>query len=171
MQNSGKLLLKSIGLRNVTTVSGRPSSSALKSIKRCNSTRQFASMKNTPEPVHILGLGNLGKLFAYSLAKCNQGTPITLLFHRSSLIPEWDKAGRSIEITTKGVSDRQTGFEYELLEDSSNREAGMIKNLVVATKTYTTVSALRPILHRLNKDSTLLFLQNGMGTSHKPLLQ
>ena len=164
MPNQQRFLLQPNELRGVMAQVRRFSLPAFKSVQRHNS-RLFASMKAAPEPVHILGLGNLGKLFAHSLAKCNQGTPITLLFHRSSLIPEWDKAGRSIEITTNGISDRQTGFDYELLEDSASSKSGHIKNLVVATKTYTTVSALQPILHRLNKDSTLLFLQNGMGKS------
>ena len=150
-------------LRNVTPLLRRHPPLAHESTHRNKSFRLFSSMKTSPGPVHILGLGNLGKLFAYSLAKCNKETPITLLFHRASLVPEWDKAGRSIEITTNGVSDRQTGYDYEVLDDTTANGHGPITSLIVATKTYLTVAALRPIKHRLSKDSTLLFLQNGMG--------
>ncbi|KJX99803.1 hypothetical protein TI39_contig351g00005 [Zymoseptoria brevis] len=39
----------------------------------------------------------------------------------------------------------------------------MIHNLIVTTKTVTTVAALAPLKHRLNRNSTICFLQNGMG--------
>lgn len=39
-----------------------------------------------------------------------------------------------------------------------------IQDLVVTVKAHLTVQALAPIANRLNKDSTILLLQNGMGT-------
>ena len=39
----------------------------------------------------------------------------------------------------------------------------VIYNLIVTVKGYSTVRALRSVAHRLTKDSTILFLQNGMG--------
>ncbi|SMY29818.1 unnamed protein product [Zymoseptoria tritici ST99CH_1A5] len=39
----------------------------------------------------------------------------------------------------------------------------MIHNLIVTTKTVTTVGALASVKHRLNRNSTICFLQNGMG--------
>ncbi|EME38882.1 hypothetical protein DOTSEDRAFT_75555 [Dothistroma septosporum NZE10] len=38
-----------------------------------------------------------------------------------------------------------------------------IHNLIVTTKTIRTITALSSIKHRLNRDSTICFLQNGMG--------
>lgn len=38
-----------------------------------------------------------------------------------------------------------------------------IHNLIITTKTIRTISALSRIRHRLNRDSTICFLQNGMG--------
>ncbi|KAF2163021.1 hypothetical protein M409DRAFT_68665 [Zasmidium cellare ATCC 36951] len=39
----------------------------------------------------------------------------------------------------------------------------IIHNLILTTKTIRTISALSRIRHRLNRDSTICFLQNGMG--------
>ncbi|CAO2651324.1 Nn.00g096210.m01.CDS01 [Neocucurbitaria sp. VM-36] len=112
------------------------------------------------QAIHILGLGNLGKLLAHSLRKSHPDIPITLLFHRPGLVDEWDKAGRSIEVVRDGVPDRQSGF----LHEDVSRSRGDIQNLIVATKTYSTVDALQPVSSRLGPLSTLLFLQNGIGT-------
>jgi 2-dehydropantoate 2-reductase len=112
------------------------------------------------QPIHILGIGNLGKLVAHSLRKSHPDTPITLLFHRPSLIEEWNKAGQCIEVVRNGVPDRQSDFSYEVV----SKEQSTIRNLVVATKAYATVQALKPLRDRLAPLSTLLFLQNGIGT-------
>ncbi|KAI9765937.1 MAG: hypothetical protein M1840_007078 [Geoglossum simile] len=112
------------------------------------------------QPIHILGIGNLGKLVAHSLRKSHPETPITLLFHRPSLVEEWNKAGQFIEIVRNGEPDRQSGYSYELV----SKEQSTIRNLVVATKAYATVQALKPLRDRLAPLSTLLFLQNGIGT-------
>ncbi|KAH9879855.1 hypothetical protein J1614_001879 [Plenodomus biglobosus] len=110
-------------------------------------------------PVHILGLGNLGKLLAHSLRKQHPELPITLLFHRPSLLDEWNRAGKCIEIVRGGNSDRQNGFTHEDVSHSGS----LIRQLIVATKTHATVRALQSIKERLNSSSTLLFLQNGIG--------
>jgi 2-dehydropantoate 2-reductase len=108
--------------------------------------------------IHILGLGNLGKLVAHSLRKSHPKKQISLLFHRESLAEEWGRSGRYIKIERNGASDCRNGFREE-----STREGGAIYNLVVATKTHSTVQALLPLKERLGSDSTILFVQNGIG--------
>ena len=117
------------------------------------------------QPVHILGLGNLGKLFAHSPRKHNPQLPITLLFHRPTLVDEWKRAGQSIEIVRDEKPDKRGGFDYELINEELRQE-NKIVNLVVATKTHATVEALRPLKQRLGAFSTILFLQNGIGIVH-----
>ncbi|KAL8363481.1 hypothetical protein RB601_009313 [Gaeumannomyces tritici] len=125
-------------------------------------------------PIYILGVGNLGKLVAYYLRKQSPTTPVTLLFHRDGLLSDWAAAGQAIECATpgNGAADRRTGF---VVEAPSHRAPAPgapaplppIKNLVVATKTYMTAAALRPLEHRLGRDSNVLLLQNGMGTAEE----
>ncbi|KAL8786908.1 MAG: hypothetical protein Q9213_002539 [Squamulea squamosa] len=113
--------------------------------------------------IHILGLGNLGKLTAHYLA-ASKSAPVTLLLHRPEQVNQWEEAGQCTDVVTNGRSHIQGNFQYEKTFESTNGHAGQIYNLIVATKTYATTEALRPLRARLNEDSTILFLQNGMGT-------
>lgn len=113
--------------------------------------------------IHVLGLGNLGRLFAHELAIQPSPPPITLLLHRPGLLEEWDEARRKIEITTEGVVSSSSNYDVELVSRQP-RQDEIIENLIVATKTLNTVKALSSIKHRLTYNSTVLFTQNGMGT-------
>ncbi|PBP20811.1 2-dehydropantoate 2-reductase family protein [Diplocarpon rosae] len=134
-----------------------------------------------PPPIHILGLGNLGRLFAHALATQANAPPIVLLFHRSSMLEEWDAANREIQITTSGMPpsplrplrpcisfcmvSTSSGYEIEVIgSQDQGTERSPIQNLIVTTKATHTLSALRPLAHRLNTQSTLLLSQNGLGT-------
>lgn len=116
--------------------------------------------------IHVLGLGNLGRLFAHELAIQPSPPPITLLLHRPGLLEEWDEAGRKIEITTEGVVSSSSNYDVELVSRQP-RQDEIIENLIVATKTLNTVKALSSIKHRLTYNSTVLFTQNGMGTTEE----
>ncbi|KAI1120342.1 non-ribosomal peptide synthetase [Nemania abortiva] len=111
--------------------------------------------------VFILGVGNLGKFVAHSLRKQHPSLPITLLFHRADLVSEWEAAGRAITCVTDHLSDERTGFDIELLSDSTD-ENSPIEHLIVATKTYMTTSAIDLVKGRLRNTSNILFLQNGI---------
>jgi 2-dehydropantoate 2-reductase len=124
-------------------------------------TSRTMSTSFASSQIHVLGLGNLGRLFAHELAIQPNPPPITLLLHRESLLDEWEKAGKKIEITTDGVISSSLNHDVELV---SQRREGTIENLVVATKTTNTVKALSSVQHRLTNNSTVLFTQNGMGT-------
>ncbi|KAK4443629.1 putative 2-dehydropantoate 2-reductase [Podospora aff. communis PSN243] len=112
-------------------------------------------------PIHILGIGNLGKYVAYSLAKSSPKS-VTFIFHRKSLEDEWRAEGEAVTCITDGSSDSRSGFCVETLPAESPAPEP-IRNLIVTTKAYMTVDALKPLRHRLNSSSSILFLQNGMG--------
>lgn len=114
----------------------------------------------------MLGIGNIGKLLAHSLARKPSPPLITLLLHRPDMADQYKKAGQSIEIVTNGFSDKQSSFCIEILVnecDTSISPRKTIQNLIVATKALNTISALGRIKNRLNQRSTILFTQNGMG--------
>jgi hypothetical protein len=117
--------------------------------------------------IYILGVGNLGKFVAHALRRQHPSLPITLLFHRNELLSKWDEAGRTIGCIMDGVFLETKGFDVELLSMSTQDGAQMlnspIKHLIVATKTYTTASAISLVKHRLESTSNILFLQNGKG--------
>ncbi|SPO07572.1 uncharacterized protein DNG_10267 [Cephalotrichum gorgonifer] len=127
------------------------------------------------ERIHILGAGNLGQYLARGLTRQNPLHPVTLLLHRPSLLQDWESAGSAIECETNGQVDHTTGISVELIdgdEDGDGAAPGVdgssgIKNLIVACKTYMTVPALRRVRNRLDEGSTIVFLQNGMGTTEE----
>ncbi|TVY40964.1 Ketoisovalerate reductase [Lachnellula subtilissima] len=117
-----------------------------------------------PPQIHILGVGNLGRLFAHALANTPNPPPITLILHRPSLLSDWGSAGRSISITTHGLTNSAGVYD---IEEPIHSGSGMIENLIIATKTLHTAKALEAVKHRLNAQSTILFTQNGMGTTEE----
>jgi 2-dehydropantoate 2-reductase len=125
----------------------------------------ITTLRSPSNRIHILGLGNLGRLFAHALAKADNTTPITLLLHRASLVDAWEQAGQKIELTTDGTPDRTGSFDVELVSSQGPQDS--IDNLIVATKTIKTTSAVSAIRNRLSSYSTLLLTQNGMGTTEE----
>ncbi|KAF2747747.1 hypothetical protein M011DRAFT_494127 [Sporormia fimetaria CBS 119925] len=124
-----------------------------------------------PPSIHILGTGNLGSLLAFAIRKHHPHIPVTLLFHRPSLAREWRDAGEKITVTKKGVVQSLGWLGVEYLGSGEEPETGRIENLIVATKSYKTVEALRPLVGRLErgegkreKRASVLFCQNGIGT-------
>ena len=120
--------------------------------------------------IYILGSGGVGKLVAHSLAGIPNRPPITLLFHRQRELTEWKSVGERIELITYGKSESRSDFQVELaLPDDRTTQSQMdqeatIHNLIVSVKAPNTFKALQAIARRLTRDSTILFLQNGMGT-------
>ncbi|KAI9848537.1 MAG: hypothetical protein M1837_007206 [Sclerophora amabilis] len=120
--------------------------------------------------IHVLGVGNIGKFVAHSLAGLPHPPPITLILRHASQAKTWEREGEGINIITDGVSDARTGFsietpafeaEHERLEQEA--EQNPIDHLIVTTKAPHTIRALEPLKHRLHPESSILFLQNGMG--------
>ena len=121
------------------------------------------------KPVHVLGVGNIGLLFAHSIAQSHGAQSITLLFHRETLAKEWDAVGRETQLVWNGIPDQQKGYNFEILQApqdavaSSPSSTDAIHNLIIATKATKTLVAFSAIRHRLTPESTVLFCQNGMG--------
>lgn len=130
-----------------------------------------SSSNDSSNRIYILGIGNIGKLFAHALAIQPNPPPITILLHRASLLPDWEKAGRKIDIITDGVSNTKGNYDVEVVQpgdsDSSSSPASSskeIQHLVLATKATHTATAIGLIKDRLTRKSEVLFAQNGMGT-------
>lgn len=129
------------------------------------------SLPPDEKTVHILGVGNIGLLFAHSLAQVLGPRFVTLLFHRENLVREWDQAGQEIHLASDGVSILTKGYQFEVLQPSDlnpapqtgSLDTNYIHNLIVATKAAKTLQAFAAIRHRLSSCSTVLFCQNGMG--------
>ncbi len=131
--------------------------------------------------IYILGTGNIGKLVAHALSRIPSRPQITLLFHKLELMDTWEAHGRTIELITNGLSERGGPFDVEVAlpertikpvsesaqeyyaETEGANERSPINNLILTVKAPQTVSALSAIKDRLSRQSTIVFLQNGMG--------
>jgi 2-dehydropantoate 2-reductase len=130
--------------------------------------------------VHIIGLGNVGKLIAHSLRADNNPPPVTLLLHRPALLSAWTKSDQNIVLESHGHRVPRSGFDVELVvpptrshgvfddhqhedDHAPSEEQQPIDNLIVTTKSPFALSALEAVKHRLRPESTVCFMQNGMG--------
>jgi 2-dehydropantoate 2-reductase len=130
--------------------------------------------------IHILGTGTVGKFIAHSLAGIPEAPPVTLLMHRPSLMQQWHEEGGTIKLLRNGEINTKSGFNIESSAGfhptppgrkfsgvgrnlSSGPQDTIIENLIVTTEGYTTVSALTAIKHRLRYNSTICFIQDGLG--------
>ncbi|KAI4210266.1 MAG: hypothetical protein LQ351_006865 [Letrouitia transgressa] len=132
----------------------------------------------TTQRIYILGQGNVGSFVGHSLAQLPDRPPITFLLSKRDTFYRWNQRGRTIEIVKDGIPYVQDGFDSELVphvadfknttaSDQSNPSnsgnSDVIYHLIVCLKAYATVNAIKDIAHRLKPESSILFLQNGMG--------
>jgi 2-dehydropantoate 2-reductase len=106
---------------------------------------------------HILGAGAIGCLMAARLHAA--GCKVTVLLRET-------QANQSVQLVLEeGRARREI-----TLPGSSAKDAGEISHLLVTTKAYDVEQAVRSIVHRLDGQSQVLLLVNGLGYA-QPLLQ
>ena len=66
-----------------------------------------------PRRIYVLGVGNMGRLYATSLAKLSNPPPITLVLHRKELLSDWE-AGRGVEMTRLDVTERDNKVSFDV---------------------------------------------------------
>ncbi|KAI2630552.1 ketoisovalerate reductase [Xylaria nigripes] len=126
--------------------------------------------------IYILGVGNIGRLYAMCLSKLANPPPITLVVHRKELLEHW-AADPGIELTRDGKSHKSAGFDVEWWTDSPPSAshdveiAGgrSISNLIVATKSSIALPQIDNLRRYLDSDSTVCFTQNGICKMWPPL--
>lgn len=69
-----------------------------------------------PRKIHILGAGNLGAFVAHALAGIPNRPPVTLLLLRRHL-RKWEDHGQSIDVSSRGVTEKRLGFEVEIVQN------------------------------------------------------
>lgn len=157
----------------------RQLSSLSPSVLRKPISRTMSSLSPENSRIHVLGLGSIGTFTAHSLREIPNHPPVTLLLHRESLLDGYHQAGHQILLDTReGTRVGHGGFDLEVFRQGNwtpvptmaDRQMGsdyggdsIINHLIVSVKATQTVSALRPLRHRLSPGSTILFLQNGCG--------
>ncbi|RWA08909.1 hypothetical protein EKO27_g6195 [Xylaria grammica] len=126
--------------------------------------------------IYILGVGNIGRLYAMCLSKLAHSPPITLVVHRKELLERW-AAEPGIELTRHGRVQRNVDFDVEWWADvapdgndgAEVAAGGNIGNLIVATKASDAVPQVDRVRRYLGGNSTVAFVQNGMCKLWPPL--
>jgi 2-dehydropantoate 2-reductase len=139
--------------------------------------------------IHVLGLGNVGTFVAHSLKSRPSPPPITLMMHNTLMFSSWLARKKCLAINTNGLDDIKTGFDVNVFynqrwcsvdgSSAANYDESEFKPetdwaavaedneeiecLIVTVKAPVTPMALEGVRHRLTPNSTVLFLQNGMG--------
>ena len=130
-------------------------------------------------PLHIIGLGAVGRFVAYNLASIHPQSSIHLTFanwealrgmkyeaNRSVVLEShedgklFQKSGFNVElINPPEIEDGETpGLYPQLVEDKKH-----IFMLVVVVRAHTAIAAIKALRHRLTRQSTICFLQSGLG--------
>ncbi|ATY65136.1 2-dehydropantoate 2-reductase [Cordyceps militaris] len=130
--------------------------------------------------LYILGLGNLGRLYAlYIRSRAHDPPPITLLVHRKELLAQWH-ASNGIQVTCRDQVHTCKDFAIEWWaeepppETDSHapiREAadgGTIHNLLVTTKAQAALPEVDRMRRYLGAQSAVAFAQNGMSKLWPP---
>ncbi|WP_235833879.1 2-dehydropantoate 2-reductase [Halopseudomonas bauzanensis] len=109
------------------------------------------------EPLHILGAGSLGLLWAARCARA--GIDCRLILRTPAALREWlDRDSVLLLERQETIESLPVTVE---LADSSNEP---IRHLIIATKAWAVAGALESIASRLQADSQLVLLQNGLGS-------
>lgn len=132
-----------------------------------------------PRRIYILGVGNMGRLYATSLAKLPSPPPITLVFHRKELLSDWEASG-GVEMTRLGITERDNKalFDVEYWAESPPQDnggtvreildGGQIGNLIIGTKASLAIPEVDRLRRYLGPRSTVAFTQNGMNMLWPP---
>ncbi len=104
---------------------------------------------------YILGLGAIGCLFAGALLE--SGAQVIALLRSKEKVRALSENG-GVQLWKHGTKQ-----SYVLPGEVSTQQNIPIKRLLVATKAHQTCGAIGGLDHRLNRDTTVFLLQNGLG--------
>lgn len=140
------------------------------------STKQQAD--DASRRLYILGLGNLGRMYALYIRSRPNPPPITLIVHRKELLSQWHESN-GIEITYQGQVQtcKDVAIEWWTEEPPPDlggapiREAadgGTLRNLLVTTKAQVALPEVDRMRRYLDAGSAVAFAQNGMSKLWPP---
>ena len=96
-----------------------------------------------------------GKMFALDERILQAGEPATL---QTEINAWFAQAEQEVDEVQRNEKDIVVSNQIR-----SGEQEEMIYHLVISVKAYQTVKAIQAVAHRLTRDSSILFLQNGMG--------
>ncbi|KOS16754.1 putative 2-dehydropantoate 2-reductase [Escovopsis weberi] len=143
--------------------------------KACSEPTRDHSSLDLDRRVYVLGVGNLGCLYAGSLREHPEDPPVTLVVHRKDLLSQWVN-GPGLQMTRAGVSRARKDVDIEWWTEEPPTQGPVrevahglkSRNLILGTKTTPAVPELDRIRRYLDGSSTVALLQNGVSPYWPP---
>jgi 2-dehydropantoate 2-reductase len=108
-------------------------------------------------PWHISGVGAIGSLWASALT--TNGARVCLLLKDETQLQRYQSAGGIL------LRDGEHDISIQPKAFRPTQDPGKIRHLLVCSKGYATLDAVRPWRQHLAHDAVILLLQNGMGSA------
>ncbi|KAJ1800955.1 2-dehydropantoate 2-reductase (Ketopantoate reductase) (KPA reductase) (KPR) [Coemansia sp. RSA 2399] len=141
--------------------------------------------KSPPSRIHVLGAGAIGLLLAAHLRQL--GSPITLLLRSQAAVDRFVSNGGRVAVFNDWIRSHPTrklllqkgpqdhidpwlsdDIQAELCQEAfvskQDKDSTKIRQLLITTKAHDVVQAYQSVKDRLDSQSTVVLLQNGMGT-------
>ncbi|KHN97640.1 ketoisovalerate reductase [Metarhizium album ARSEF 1941] len=138
-------------------------------------TSLACSRNDLDRRIFILGVGNIGKLYATYLAKQSKPPPITLVVHRKELLAQWAQSD-GVELLRDSVVIKNKDFDIEWWTRTAPdhgpvREVAdgkKLRNLFISTKASAAMPEADRLRGYLDRHSSVAFAQNGMSKLWPP---
>lgn len=111
---------------------------------------------------HILGAGSIGCLWAAHLAKA--GHRVTLILRSTDRLATFNDKGMVV------MQSNETLYQFPV-EACLPDNCGPISHLLITTKAYDTLTAIKSIADKLTSDAQVVVMQNGMGAQQETAAQ
>lgn len=112
------------------------------------------------ESVYVLGAGGIGCLVSYPLAKAFKLNLIVRSIAKREYLRENANKIQFKQLFNEG---NIVSFVVNGVYTADRIPDKRIKNLIVSVKTFDTISAIKPLMEKIDRRTNILFVQNGMG--------
>ncbi|KAK3500746.1 ketopantoate reductase PanE/ApbA-domain-containing protein [Neurospora crassa] len=139
-------------------------------VRREGEKKPWTDLFKPSDLIHVMGLNIQGRYVAHTLAGAETIPPPIYMINRLNLLKRWVKAGKCLKLHRQKeviVRDRikaqftppTHGYDPRKQKDEH------ISNLIVTVPAGHTVEALGQIKHRLDHNSTIVLIQEGLGVA------
>ena len=114
---------------------------------------------------HIIGLGSMGSIVAFALQKRFPTYNIIPILRSEAKVKLFKDNYESKFTLHRQYSNKTDISEsFNLTTDLNNVKEDHIDNLIITTKTFQTIDALKPIWNKIDETTNIILIQNGIGT-------
>lgn len=117
----------------------------------------------------------MGYLVAHALRSIHPRRPITLITHKTAIAKTFESRGGLITVEKNRLAISRRGFDMEVSNMALEhllpyaqpqirlKEEEKIEHLIVTSRGHQAKYAIKPLVKRLSRSSTVAFVQNSMG--------